>query len=192
MNKFGEKILFSRLKSRDKEAFIKAYDLYVDPIYRFVYFKIGDEEDARDLTSAVFLKAWNHIQNNSLTDYKTLKALFYKIARNSVIDHYRKKAVQNNLISGYGGEGEENLILNIADEKQDIIKRVGITFDLALVEKKIMELKDEYREIIIMRFTEELSISEMAEILNKSKGNIRILIHRALKALRELAGVEDK
>ena len=192
MNKFGEKILFSRLKGRDKEAFIKAYDLYVDPIYRFVYFKIGDEEDARDLTSAVFLKAWNHIQNNSLTDYKTLKALFYKIARNSVIDHYRKKAVQNNLISGYGGEGEENSILNIADEKQDIIKRVGITFDLALVEKKIMELKDEYREIIIMRFTEELSISEMAEILNKSKGNIRILIHRALKALRELAGVEDK
>lgn len=189
MNSFGEKILFSRLKSKDKEAFIKAYDLYINSIYRFIYFKVNDEDEAWDLTSAVFLKAWNHIQNNNLLDYKTLRSLFYKIARNSVIDYYREQATQkNNAVIGAGRDGDNirEAMEKIADEKQDIERRVGVTLDLAMVEKKLLDLKDEYREIIILRFTEELSISEIAEILGKSNGNIRILVHRALKALREL------
>lgn len=189
MNSFGEKILFSRLKSKDKEAFVKAYDLYIDSIYRFIYFKVNDEDEAWDLTSAVFLKAWNHIQNNNLLDYKTLRSLFYKIARNSVIDYYREQAAQkNNMVIGAGRDGDNirEAMEEVADEKQDVERRVGVTLDLAMVEKKLLDLKDEYREIIILRFTEELSISEIAEILGKSNGNVRILVHRALKALREL------
>ena len=82
-----DKNIFAKLKKGDKDAFINAYDLYADPIYRFIYFKISNSEEAQDLTSAVFLKAWNYIQENSLKDYKTLKALFYKIARTSIIDY---------------------------------------------------------------------------------------------------------
>ena len=78
-------VVFSYLKNGN-------YDLYTDSIYRYIYFKVGQDEEARDLTSEVFLKAWNYIQDNKITDYKTLKALFYKIARNLVIDHYRRKS----------------------------------------------------------------------------------------------------
>lgn len=177
--------MFSRLKNRDKEAFIRAYDLYLDYIYRFAYFKIGNEEEAQDLTSAVFLKAWNHIQNNSLTDYKTLKSLFYKIARNLIIDYYREKAVQNNAAIGET-EGVEDVI----DEKQDVARTIELTFELAKVEKKLSELKDEYREIIVLRFVEGFSVGEIAEILDKTNGNVRVLVYRALKALRELMNVE--
>lgn len=177
-----EKELFSRVKKKDSEAFIKAYDLYIDQIFRFIYFKVGSREEANDLTSAVFLKTWNYIQGNSREDFKTLKALIYKIARTSIIDYYRKNSNFNKIT--IDGEGEEKI--DIKDERQDIAKQAEINFDFSLIEKKLGELKDEYREVIILRFIDELSIKEIAAVIDKSKNNVRVLIHRALKALREL------
>jgi len=88
--KFKDKQLLQKLKNQDKEAFIKVYDAYVKDVYRFVYFKVGKEEEAQDLTSMIFLKSWNYIQTNTLSDSKTLRALVYKIARTSIIDYYRE------------------------------------------------------------------------------------------------------
>jgi len=88
--KIKEKILYSRIKNKDRQAFVKAYDLYVDQIYRFIYFKVGNKEEAEDLSSAVFLKIWSYLQENNIIDSKTLRSLLYKIARNIIIDHYRK------------------------------------------------------------------------------------------------------
>ena len=127
-SKIQEKILFSRLKGKDKDAFVKVYDLYLDNIYRFIYFKIGNETEAQDLTSTVFLKAWNYIQSKGIAEYKTLKSLIYKIARNTVIDHYRKN--QNvNSISIDGERGNTD----IEDKKQDIARNVEIKSDYNLM-----------------------------------------------------------
>jgi RNA polymerase sigma-70 factor (ECF subfamily) len=181
-NPFKNRILLAKLKAKDDQAFIEAYDLYVDKIYRFVFYKVSSAEDAQDLTSAVFLKAWDHIRENSLTDHKTLPALFYKIARNTVIDHYRKTAKEQANVALSDPEND----IDLPDENQDPAARFALASDLAAVNEKLAELKDEYREAIILRYMDELSISEIAEILDKSKGNVRILIFRALKALREL------
>ncbi|MBU4347727.1 RNA polymerase sigma factor, partial [Patescibacteria group bacterium] len=156
-----EKILFLRLKSKDKQAFIKAYDLYIDQIYRFIYFKVGSKEEAEDLTSAVFLKTWGYIQEGNLTDYKTLKSLIYKIARNLIIDHYRKTSRQEKISISAAGE------LDFIDEKQDIVQQMELKMEFAGLEAKLAELKDEYREALVLRFINELSIGEMADILNK-------------------------
>ena len=177
-----DKILYLQLKQKDKEAFMKAYDLYFDDIYRFIYFKISNKEEAEDLTSSVFLKTWEYIQNNSIKNYKTLKSLFYKIARNTVIDHYRKKSNQQNVSLNYGEEE-----INIADDKQDLHKKIEVDADYEIIRKKMFELKDEYREVITLKYINELSISEIAEVLDKEKGNVRVLIYRAVNALKELA-----
>ncbi|MDD5071896.1 MAG: RNA polymerase sigma factor [Patescibacteria group bacterium] len=177
-----ERKILSGVKKKDKEAFIEAYDLYVDQIFRFVYFKVGNKEEANDLTSIVFLKAWNYIQDSSVEDSKTLKPLIYKIARNSVIDYYRKNSGFNK-VALENKEGEQ---IDIRDEKQDLARQAEINSDFGLIEKKLQELKDEYREVIILRFIDELNIKEIAAILDKPKNNVRVLIHRALKALREL------
>ncbi len=169
----------SNRKEKEREIFIGAYDQYLDSIYRFVYFKVGDKDEAQDLTSAIFLKTWNYIQKNKVRP-KTLKSLIYKIARNAIIDHYRGK---NNSQSSIDDLGDN---LKILDEKQDLEKKIEIELDIQVVEEKLMELKDEYREVIILRFTEEFSISEIAVILEKTKGNTRVLIYRALKALKEI------
>lgn len=176
-----EKNLLKKIKNKDKQAFIKAYDLYVDQIYRYIFFRVSSGDDASDLSSEVFLKTWNYILDNSLKSEKTLRALIYKIAKTSIIDFYRKKSNVKDITIN----GEDNKI-DIPDTKQNIKKQAEINSDYNIVENKLAELKDEYREIIILRFINELSISEIADIINKTKGNARVLIHRSLKALREL------
>ena len=82
--KFSENFLYTKIKQKDRESFIKAYNLYVDDIYRFIYFKVKTKEDAEDISSLVFLKAWNHIITNNFKEFKTLRALLYKIAKNAI------------------------------------------------------------------------------------------------------------
>ena len=180
IKKFQDKKVLDRLKKRDQEAFTRAYDENVADIYRFVYFKIGSDEEAKDLTSAIFLKTWNHIQNNTLEDAKTLRALLYKVARNVIIDHYREKGGHRPL-----SLDDENNPIEIVDET-DHTEALDKRQDLELIKSKLPLLKEEYREIIIMRFINDLDLEEIADITQKRKGNVRVLLHRALTALREL------
>ena len=180
IGKIQEKAIYSSLLKKDKEAFLRAYDLYVDSIYRYIFFKIGQTEEAQDLTSEVFLKAWNYIQDNQIANYKTLKALFYKIARNLVIDHYRKSASNQSV----GLENEFGSI-NLVDQSQDLLEKANISSEIEEVMRVITELKDEYREALILRYIDELSIAEIADILDKTKGNTRVLVFRALKTLKK-------
>lgn len=184
LERIRDEALFTRLKHKDRQAFIKTYDTHLDDIYRFVFFKVGNREEAEDLTSQAFLKTWDYIQNNSIKDYKTLKSLLYKVARNLVIDQYRKKGQQ---ALSYDNDPS---LARIADERQDVRRSVEASIDCGLLREKIFELKDEYREIITLRFLNELSVTEIAQALDKSKGNVRVLIFRALKALKDLAGQE--
>lgn len=185
VEKFKNKQSISRLKSHDKDAFVKAYDESVNDIYRFVYFKVGNKEEANDITSMVFLKTWNHIQNNSLEDSKTLRALLYKIARTTIIDHYRETG---NKIS-VSLDDEENKI-DVVDEAEDPQERIDQAANLELIKSKLPLLKEEYREVIIMKFINDLTLEEIADVTGKKKGNLRVLLHRALGALKELVEEE--
>jgi len=187
IQKFKEKQAVGKLKSHDKEAFVKAYDENVKDIHRFVYFKIGKKEEADDLTSMIFLKAWNHIQNNTLEDAKTLRALLYKIARNAIIDHYRDSG--NKLSASLDDEKNPLEIVAEGKDQQEIMDN---TANLELIKSKLPLLKDEYREVIILKFINDLSLEEIADITGKTKGNIRVILHRALNALRELVEEDEK
>lgn len=179
-----EKTLISGFRDRNKDSFSLAYDMYVDQIYRFIYFKVGTKEDAQDLTSAVFLKTWNFFQDGKDIDTSTLRALIYKIARNAVIDYYRAKS------------GKQNFSIDEAialpDQKTDLVNMIETKINMEMVEKKLMGMKDEYREAIILRFVDELSIEEIADALGKSKGSVRILIFRAQQALKKIVSEENK
>ena len=187
LKKFEDRQILSRLKRKDSEAFIQVYDENVAEINRFVYFKIGNKEEANDLTSMIFLKAWNHIQNNSLEDSKTLRALLYKVARNTIIDYYRENS--NKKIASL--DDEDNKI-DVVDESHNPQEKLDEEANLNLIKKKLPFLKDEYREVIIMRFINDLSLEEIADISGKTKGNVRVLMHRALGALRELVEADNK
>jgi RNA polymerase sigma-70 factor (ECF subfamily) len=187
VKKFKNKQALSKLKSHDREAFVKAYDENVDDIHRFVYFKIGNKEEANDLTSVIFLKTWNHIQTNSLEDSKTLRALLYKIARNAIIDYYRET---NNKITA--SLDDEDHKIDIVDDARDPQEKIDSEANLEMIKSKLPLLKEEYREVIIMKFINDLTLEEIADISGKKIGNIRVLIHRALGALKSLIEADTK
>ncbi|MFA6410064.1 MAG: RNA polymerase sigma factor [Candidatus Buchananbacteria bacterium] len=180
-----EKLLLIKLKKKDPDAFAQVYDLYVTPIYRFIYFKVSSRQDAEDLTSEVFLKIWQYV-TESEEQVENLRALLYRSARNIVIDHYRKNAKREYV-------RDEEILNNIEDDhQQSLLEKVDTEIEMKGIEKVLHKLKDEYREILILRYLEDLSISEIAKILDKSKGSVRVILHRALKVVRELANQNGK
>lgn len=187
VKKFNDRKTLEQLKSRDKDAFARVYDENVEDIHRFIFFKVGNKEEANDLTSMVFLKTWNYIQNSELEKSKTLRALLYKIARNLIIDHYRQSSGKKPISL----DNEDNYI-EIVDEEQDPHEETAEKADLELIKSKLPLLKDEYRAIIVLRFINDLTLEEIAEITHKTKGNIRVLLHRSLNALKKLVEEEGR
>lgn len=97
-SKFSEKLLLLRLRTKeDPEAFAKLYDIYAKRIYSFVFFKVSNREEAEDITSEVFLKAWRYI--NEKKKIESFSGLLYRLARNSVIDLYRSRVGQKESLS---------------------------------------------------------------------------------------------
>ncbi len=178
-----EKFLIFKVKqNKDAEAYGMLYDYYVERIFRFILFKVSSTEIAEDLTSEVFLKTWEYI-NRMTEKIGNFNALLYRVARNAVIDHYRSKSRM------FGSASDEELFEQIAD-KRDMEKETDTQLEIQDVRNHLKKLKDVYREAITLKYIEEFSIAEIAEIMGKKKGAIRVILHRAIKALKEIAGEE--
>jgi RNA polymerase sigma-70 factor (ECF subfamily) len=168
---------------KDPEAFGRIYDAYAPRIYRFVFFKVSSEEEAQDISAEVFLKAWQYLLDEKGKEVRHLPGLLYGIARNRVIDFYRSRANKDTvpLSEALGDE--------IADERRTQ-EKVEAKMDVELLGHQLRDLKDEYREVLVMRYLDELSIGEIAAALDKTSGNVRVLVHRALGALKKHTHVE--
>ena len=178
-SKIQDKLLILRLKKKDPEAFAQVYDLYVTSIYRFIYFKVSTRQDAEDLTSEVFLKVWQYFSETEEV-IENLRALIYRVARNLVIDFYRRNARTD-------FQYDESILDSISDERQQsFLGKVETKLEMKNIEQILRQMKQDYREVLILYYLEELSVKEISNILDKSKGSIRVLLHRALKVAREL------
>ncbi len=180
-----EQYLFLKLRTtRDPDVYGKLYDIYVDEIYRFIYFKVSSKEEAEDLTGEVFLKTWQYINEKDSKAIDNLRAFLYQTARNTVIDFYRTKGLREESLDEPGGD-DEQLKVDIADPKQDLAEKIELSSDFEAVKKALQKIKGEYREVIMLRFVEEMEIKEVAEILGKPEGSIRVLLHRAVNSLKD-------
>jgi RNA polymerase sigma-70 factor (ECF subfamily) len=175
MKALREKYLLYRIYSRhDAEAYGEIYDLYVNRIYRFVYFKLPSRSEAEDITADVFLRAWEYLKENKV---EYLGALLYQIARNAVMDFYRQRA-------RYGITEDETALENLPDGGK-LVKAAETAVDMEAVLKALKSLKGEYQEILIMKYLDEMSSKEIANTLKKKPNTVRVLAHRALNSLRE-------
>ncbi len=152
--------VIKRAKKGDAEAISIIYEEYFDRVYRYIAGRVG-EQDAEDLTQDVFIKVMSSlpkIRGDSISSY------IFKVARNRVIDFLRRKKepVPRNLPSQEGDYAEEREDLRRAMEK----------------------LTDLQREVLILRFFSDLPIKEVARILGKKEGAIKVIQHDAIKALR--------
>lgn len=164
--------LIKSAKSGDEQAFGEIYDIWAAKVYRFIYFKIKDAPMAEDLTSEVFLKAWEKLHQYKPQADAKFSTWLYTVARNTLVDHYRRhKATEISF---------EDLP-EIADLEGDEPYREASELELAL-----SKLPEEYQKVLRLRFAEGHSIAKTAQIMRKKEDNIRALSSRGLKQLREI------
>lgn len=89
-----QQLLLKVQTTNDPDAYATLYDLYIDPIYRFVYFKVRTVQDAEELTADVFMKAWEHLTHADKEPVRKFRPFIYQIARNTIVDWYRKNQHQ--------------------------------------------------------------------------------------------------
>lgn len=182
-----EKFLLYKVRAKkDPDAFGKLYDAYAPKIYRFVFFKVSSEEEAQDITADVFLRAWQYLLDEKGKDVRNLGGLLYSIARNRVIDFYRSRATKETLTLS----SEESP--QVADDSDSPAERLDIEFGSLTVDRCLRQLKDEYREVLVMKYLDELETDEIAEMLGKTSGNVRVLVHRAMESLRNIMKDHEK
>jgi RNA polymerase sigma-70 factor, ECF subfamily len=171
-NPLTERLWVYRIRSgRDQKSFAAVYDRYLAQIYRFVFFKIGSEEDAKEISTDVFMRAWEHISGGK--DVSDLTGLLYMIARSAVVDHLRKKKL-------------EFVSLESAAETADDRMNTSLSSELSETLAAIKLLKEEYREALLMRHVDGLNVGEIGRALGKNNGTTRVLLHRATEALKEI------
>ncbi|OGF28967.1 hypothetical protein A2477_04140 [Candidatus Falkowbacteria bacterium RIFOXYC2_FULL_47_12] len=173
-----EQILVARLNNKEADAFSTLYDAYAERLYRFIYFKVTNRQEAEDLSSQTFLKIWQYALEGKLKTKESFQAFIYKVARNTVIDYYRatRKKKRDVALETAGAIADEH------STEDDIDRKLAIS----RVEEKLRSLKSEYQEVLILHYLNELSIHEIASIVDKKRGAVRVLLHRALKALKGL------
>jgi len=163
-----------------RKTFSKIYDQYINKIYRFIFLKVNSQEIAQDLTSETFLRGWEAFeksQNPMTNDQKieNIQAFLYKIARNLVTDHYREKGKTKIVSADY---------VKITDPRTNLEEKAVLSSDLDTIRLALTNLKENYQNVIIWHYLDDLSISEIAKILDKSEEATRVQLHRALKSLK--------
>ncbi len=177
----GELNLIREAQKGKKEAFGPLYDHYVAPIYRFVYVKVTDKEEAEDLTHEVFLSAWQNLKGYKHQGFP-FSSWLYQIARNKVIDHYRTKKTHTSF------ENVDEDLLSIVGVVENDLEKV---LALDKVKEAIAQLNQEQQDVIIMKFIEDLSNEEIANTMSKTEGAVRLLQHRAINNLKEILWKND-
>ncbi len=173
-----ERALVQRSVEGDAVAFGKLYALYLDAIYKYVFYRAGNRVEAEDLTERVFLKAWEAIGGYE-DQGGHFSSWLYRIAHNVVIDYYRTRKeeplFQSQVPPPVGKEpGPEELYLR--------------SEEAILLQRAISKLSEEQQQVVILRFVEGLTHAQVSEIVGKSEGACRVIQHRALATLSKLLG----
>jgi RNA polymerase sigma-70 factor (ECF subfamily) len=166
--------LVKQARSGLETAFAQIYDLYFTKIYRFIFYRVGHKETAEDLAEDVFVKAFGSLP--SLEDDKVFESWLYTIARNKVIDYYRSKKALVPI--------EE--VENTLEYETNIIDIVNLDFQHKAIIKALKELPSDQQLVIKLKFFEDLSNSEIAALLGKEEGAIRVIQHRAIAKLKSI------
>lgn len=179
MSKLKEQLLLYKANiQKDPESFAGLYDLYVKQVYQFIFLKVRRREDAEDLTANTFLKAWQYISQGHKT-VRNFRAFVYALARHLVVDFYRQKSRQESLF-------DEEKQMEKTAPSYDFLQRQEISEEIKEIVKALDKLPESYKEAIVLRHIEGLSIKEIAQVMKKTRLSARVLIHRAMKALKRL------
>jgi RNA polymerase sigma factor (sigma-70 family) len=155
----------------DAAAFGVLYRRYLDPVYRYFYARVGSPAEAEDLTSQVFLAAFE-----SLANYRSqgrFPAWLFSIARRKIADHYRGRRPQVPL----------DLAANLASPSNDPLAQTLQVEELESLQKHLALLAEDDRELLRLRFAARLNFTEIAAVLGRGESSVKMALYRLLKHL---------
>lgn len=167
--------------SGDKQAFGRLYEQYFQQIFRYLLIRSNNKEDAEDMTEVVFLKAWKNLPGfGQKSRGNNFRAWLYRIAHNTVVDHYRANKQTSSLdLETSSLEKEPGLLVVENEEKRKMVYA-------------IRKLDAVSQNVIACRFIGGLSHKETALSTGLSESNVRVIQYRALKKVRDLMGEDNE
>lgn len=166
-------LLIDQVKQGDKKAFSKIYQLFYKRIFRFCQINLFNTDQAEDLCQETFIKAWQAIPKFSLDSGGSFQAFLFKIARNMIIDLSRKKReIQLDKIA----EPEKEIYWDEEIDRENSALQLRQALNL---------LDDTDKQIITLRYFEELSFFEIAKVTGIKEGSLRVKVHRILNKLKD-------
>jgi len=180
MEKSDKQLLTEFLAGSDA-SFEQLVQRYLKPIYNFLYQFTKDKDTLDDLTQETFVKAWKNLEK--FDRKKNFKTWLYTIAKNTAYDYLKKKKTVP--FSFFENEAGNNHLENIPEENplpDEIVFRKDLEKDL---EKKLQALPDNYRILLMMRYKDDFSLQEIAEILNLPYNTVKSQHARALVNLKK-------
>lgn len=168
--------LVSACQNGDVDAFGGLYDLYINQVYRYVYYRVTKDE-VEDIVENIFIRVWENIDK-----YKPGKHPFsswlFRIAHNIVVDHYRFHRKHISL--------HDRLPKHLNQSDDDPADWAGQRLNQDQVREALSQLKENHQQVLVLKFLSGFSNKEIAEVMGRKVGNIRILQYRALRELREI------
>jgi RNA polymerase sigma-70 factor (ECF subfamily) len=164
----------------DCDAFGELYDFYLPRIYGFIFRRVQDRDAAEDLTSMTFQRA---LENVRRTDFRndSFGGWLYRVASNAVVDHVRE---DRRFVSIDG--------LNDREEPGDLsLDALGAALDRDQLRRALLSLATNHREVLVLRYYDDLDSVEMCAILGCSRETLAVRIHRSLRALRHAIAKES-
>jgi RNA polymerase sigma-70 factor (ECF subfamily) len=161
-----------------QKKFTKIYEDLSDAIFRHCYFRLSDRERALDLMQETFLRTWNVIAEGK-EPVRNPKALLYRVANNLIIDEYRTRKTTVS-IEGLKESGWE-MKSSSAEES-----RVDVVIELERTMKVLDKMDEKYKNAVVMKYVDELSLKEIAEAMGESVSNAGVRVSRGLKQLKQL------
>jgi RNA polymerase sigma-70 factor (ECF subfamily) len=160
----------------DSEAFGVLYERHIGPIYRYVYYRVGNVEDSEDLTARVFTRALKHVRNYRDRGVP-FSAWLYRIAHNVVANYHRDNSRHPSVplddMELHGAHHDD------ADAKIDVDRQRDRLI------RAIALLPEDRQQLVVLKFVQQLQNAEIGQIMNRSEGAIKSLYHRTLEQLRE-------
>ncbi len=186
MNKSDIEIIIKYLNG-DKNSFTEIVNRYLKVIYNFIYRFVGNEKIAEDITQETFLKAWKNLKKFDAT--KSFKTWVFSIAKNTAIDYLRKK--KDIPISMFDNDNGENIIEDtLTDEELKADEVYIMAENKKQVENVLTKLTPIQKEVVILKYVSELSLSEVSEIMNIPRETVKSHHRRALIKMKKL--LEEK
>jgi len=163
---------------KKEKVFLESYNTYHQDIFRFCMFKLRNRANALDITQETFMKFWEYIVNDSLDERNNERALLYRIANNLIIDYFKKKkSIFIEDMSVFEQDGQL---------KHSTFETLSNRIDGEKLIYLLHKLPHKTRDVLILRFIQDLSIEEIADILKIKKNTVSVQIHRALEKFKKL------